>query len=371
MQKEPIRIAQVVGKMVSGGMESVVMNYYRNIDRSQIQFDFIVDEDSTHIPREEIESLGGRIYIVPPYQKLFQYIKELKKIFKENQYKIVHSHLNSLSVFPLYAAKKAKVPIRIAHSHSTSTKDKREWKRNILKNILKLFSKVNANYFFACTTYAGEWLFGNKIVNDEKFMIVNNAILTEKFEHNEEVRKELRKNLNLEEKFVLGHIGRFMHQKNHNFLIDIFEKVHQKCPESVLLLVGDGPLKEKIIQKVTLLGVTDCVQFIKSTPEVWKYYQAMDLFVFPSLYEGLGMVLVEAQIAEVPCIASSVVPEDATISNKIQYVSLEENAETWAKMILETKQKKGKIQYINKEKYDIKEEAKKLQNKYFELLRKC
>lgn len=161
MEECKFRIAQVVGKMNSGGVESVVLNYYKNIDREKVQFDFIVDEDSTYIPQELIEEFGGRIYIIPPYQHLFSYMKTLIKLFKTNKYSIVHSHINSLSIFPLCAVQIAKVKIRIAHSHSSSGNN--EFKRNIIKYILRPFSKVFPNCFFACSNFAGRWLFGEKI----------------------------------------------------------------------------------------------------------------------------------------------------------------------------------------------------------------
>ena len=178
-----IRIAQVIGKWLGGGVEAVVMNYYRHIDRNKIQFDFICDSDSTNIPYEEIEKLGGKVILVPPYQKVFAYHKELKKIFKENNYKIVHSHINTLSVFPLYAAKCAGVPIRIAHSHSTT--NKKEWKKNFIKQILRPFSKIFATHYFACSEYAGRWLFGNKEYDKGKVFLLNNAIDVNRFKYDE------------------------------------------------------------------------------------------------------------------------------------------------------------------------------------------
>lgn len=371
MQEQPIRIAQIMGKMVSGGVESVVMNYYKNIDHSKIQFDFFIDDDSTHVPEEEIKKMGGKIYYLPPYQHVFRYMRCLKEIFVENKYKIVHSHLNSLSVFPLRSAKKASVPIRIAHSHSTSTKDKREWIKNLIKNTLKLFSRVYATHYFACTKYAGEWLFGKKNIKNNKVTIINNAINTKIFEPNNEFREEIRKKLSIEDKFVIGHVGRFMHQKNHSFLIDVFNAVYEKEKSSVLLLIGDGPLKEDIIQKVNNLKLNNNVIFVESTPEVFKYYQAMDCFLFPSLYEGLGMVLIEAQMAKVPCITSSVVPKDSSISNKIQFIDLSNSPELWSDIILKEKENKEEIQYYNKEKYDIEKESKKIEDIYIRLLKEC
>lgn len=268
------------------GVESVVMNYYRNIDKSKVQFHFICDEDSTDIPYEEIEKLGGKVIIVPPYQKLFKYQKELYKIFKENSYKIVHSHINALSVFPLRIAKKAGVPIRIAHSHSTS--NKKEWKKNIVKNILRPFSKVYANHFFACTKHAGEWLFGKKIIERKELNVINNAIDLKKFEFNEKTREDLRKELGIkEDTMVIGHIGRFMKQKNHDFLIDVFNELIKKNENSILMLIGQGPLLNDMKQKVRDLKIEDKVKFIGQVTDVEKYYNIMDIFLFPSIYEGL------------------------------------------------------------------------------------
>ena len=271
---------------MDGGVESVVMNYYRNIDKSKVQFHFICDEDSTDIPYDEIEKLGGKVIVVPPYQKLFKYQKELYKIFKENKYKIVHSHINALSVFPLRIAKRAGVPIRIAHSHSTS--NKKEWKKNIVKNILRPFSKVYANKFFACTKHAGEWLFGKKIIERKELNVINNAIDLKKFEFNEKIREDLRKEFGIkEDTIVIGHIGRFMKQKNHDFLIDVFNELIKKDENSILILIGQGPLLNDMKQKVRDLKIEDKVKFIGQVTDVEKYYNIMDIFLFPSIYEGL------------------------------------------------------------------------------------
>ena len=283
---EKIIVAHIMGKWNGGGVESVVMNYYRNIDRNKIQFHFLCDEDSTDIPYEEIEKLGGKVIVIPPYQKLFKYQKELYRIFKENNYKIVHSHINALSVFPLRIAKKAGVPIRIAHSHSTS--NKKEWKKNILKMILRPLSKLYANNYFACTEYAGKWLFGKKIVERKELNVINNAIDLKKFEFNENTRKALREELGIKEDIlIIGHVGRFMKQKNHEFLIDVFEKAIKKENDIYLILVGQGPLEDKIKELAKEKGIEDKILFLGQRNDVNKLYQAMDIFVLPSLYEGL------------------------------------------------------------------------------------
>lgn len=271
---------------MDGGVESVVMNYYRNIDKEKIQFHFLCDEDSTDIPYQEIEKLGGKVIIIPPYQKLFKYQKELYRVFKENNYKIVHSHINALSVFPLRIAKKAGVPIRIAHSHSTS--NKKEWKKNILKMILRPFSKLYANQYFACTEYAGKWLFGKKVVERKELNVINNAIDLKKFEFNENTREDLRKELGIkEDTLIIGHVGRFMKQKNHEFLIEVFKELIKKNDNSILMLIGQGPLLNDMKQKVRDLNIEDKVKFIGQVTNVEKYYNIMDVFLFPSIYEGL------------------------------------------------------------------------------------
>ncbi|MBB1545570.1 MAG: glycosyltransferase family 1 protein, partial [Clostridiales bacterium] len=289
---------------MDGGVESVVMNYYRNIDKSKVQFHFICDEDSTDIPYDEIEKLGGKVIVVPPYQKLFKYQKELYKIFKENKYKIVHSHINALSVFPLRVAKKAGVPIRIAHSHTTS--NKKEWKRNLAKNILRPFSKVYSNQYLSCSKLAGKWLFGKKAFLDKKIKIINNAIDLEKFKFNKEKRNEIRKEIGLDEDtFLVGHIGRFVTVKNHEFLLDIFNEIHKKEKNSKLILIGRGPLKKNIDRKINELGIKEEVIFTGQINNVSDYYNAIDVFLLPSFYEGLPVVGIEAQANGILCKFSS------------------------------------------------------------------
>lgn len=370
-KNKPIRIAQIIGKWVGGGVESVVMNYYRNIDRSKIQFDFICDNDSTNIPYEEIEQLGGKVILIPPYQKVFKYQKELRKVLKEGNYKIVHSHINTLSVFPLYAAKKVGIPVRIAHSHSTT--NKKEWKKNILKQVLRPFSKVFATHYFACTEHAGRWLFGNKEYDNGNVYLLNNAIDLNKFKYNEKKRKEKRKELSIsDDTLVIGHIGRFMKQKNHEFLIEIFNEIHKKNKNSVLLLAGQGPLVDEMKQKVEELKMLNSVVFLGQRDDAAELYQAFDVFMLPSLYEGLGIVLIEAQCAGVPSFASTEVPEIAKVSNILDFIDLNTSKEMWADIILQSikdYERKNYLKDCQKCGYDIKIEVKKLENEYKEFIK--
>lgn len=372
MNNQPIRIAQVIGKWIGGGVESVVMNYYRHIDRSKIQFDFICDDDSTNIPYDEIEKLGGRVILVPPYQKVFKYQKELKKIFKEKNYKIVHSHINTLSVFPLHAAKCAKVPVRIAHSHSTT--NKKEWKKNLLKQVLRPFSKVYATNYMCCSELAGRWLFGNKEYDKGNVYLLNNAIDLDKFKYDEKIRNQKRKELNINDStLVIGHIGRFVAQKNHTFLIDIFNEVHKQNRDSLLMLVGQGPLINEIQEKVNNLGLKDSVIFLGQRNDANELYQAMDVFVLPSLYEGLGMVLIEAQCAGLPCVASTEVPEVARVTQNLQFADLSFNQLEWANCILKSLKnykRTDNSEEVRSNNYDITEESNKLVDKYYSYINK-
>ena len=368
MEEQPIRVAQIMGKWLGGGVESVVMNYYRHINREKIQFDFICDNDSTDIPYEEIEKLGGKVILIPPYQKIIKYHKELKKVLKDGKYKIVHSHINTLSVFSLFAAKSAGVPVRIAHSHSTT--NKKEKKKNLLKQVLRPFSKVFATDYMCCSELAGRWLFGNKEYDNGNVYLLNNAIDLDKFKYDEEKRKEKRKELNIEDNtLVIGHVGRFVEQKNHRFLIDIFHEVHKQKENSILLLAGQGPLMEEMKEKVKILGIEDSVKFLGQRNDVSELYNVMDLFLFPSLYEGLGMVLIEAQANGLPCIASTEVPKIAKFSQNVSFLKLKSSVNVWCEEIIKMlgMERLININILVEKGYDIKNESGNLLKKYIKL----
>ena len=371
-RQEPIRVAQIMGKWLGGGVESVVMNYYRNIDRNKVQFDFICDEDSKYIPKEEIENLGGKVILIPPYQKPFKYHKELKRVLKDGNYKIVHSHISTMSFFSLWAAKSAKVPIRIAHSHSTT--NKKEKKKNLLKQVLRPFSKVFATDYMCCSELAGRWLFGNKEYDNGNVYLLNNAIDLDKFKYDEEKRKEKRKELNIEDStLVIGHVGRFVEQKNHRFLIGIFNEVHKQKENSILLLAGQGPLMGEMKEKVKILGIEDSVKFLGQRNDINELYQAFDVFCLPSLYEGLPVVGVEAQATGLLCIFSDDMTKETKVLDTTEFLSLNQSVEEWAYTILKkykTFKRKSCTNEISKKDFNIKKEANKLIQKYCEAYRR-
>jgi len=364
VQKKPIIVAQVMGKWLGNGVESVIMNYYRHLDHSKVQFDFICDEDSTRIPYDEIKKLGGRVFLVPKYQNLPKYLKALEKLFKDNKYRIVHSNISTLSVFPLYAAKKAGVPFRISHSHSTS--NPKEWKRNLIKNILRPFSKRYATDYFACSELAGRYLFGNKSFDQGKVKIIHNAIDIDKFKFDEVARKKLRKEFGIKDStIVVGHVGRFVQQKNHTFLVDVFKGYHKKNPDSKLLLVGSGPLEDEIKKKVERLDLKDSVLFLGQRDDINKLYSVMDVFCLPSLYEGLPVVGVEAQAAGLPTIFSNRISKEVIVSSYAKIVSIHDTGLYIEKINKATRSIKKQRSYATVFEYmDINNEASTLEKIY-------
>lgn len=323
----PIRVAHVMGKMVGGGLEQVVMNYYRHIDRSRIQFDFIVDSDSTLVPKAEIEDLGGRVFVVPPYQRPIEYQRALIPLFREQGWDLVHSHENTLSVFPLRAAKRAGVPVRIAHSHATAGKG--EFARNLMKYTLRPLANLNPTHRLACSEYAGKWLFGSK-----DFDVLVNAFDVDGFKFNESARATFRYAHGITEKAVVfGHAGRFAPPKNQARLIRIFARVAAKRPESMLVLVGQGPDLALCRSLAKELDIGDKVVFPGQCHDMAAFYSGIDMFLLPSTYEGLGLALVEAQAAGLPCLASSSVSQEANPTHEVAFAALDDEGAWEAAML--------------------------------------
>ncbi len=324
MMAEPIRVAQVMGYMNGGGVESVVMNYYRHIDRNKIQFDFLVCEGSTMVPEDEIDSLGGGLYMLPPYSDLIGYQRAVFHLCSERGWPLVHSHMNSLSVIPLSAAKKAGVPVRIAHSHSTSGKG--EYAKNVLKRILRTQANRYPTERLACSRAAGEWLFGSS----GKFEVLYNAFDLNRFILDPVTREKTREECGIgANQLAVLHVGRFMTQKNHGFLIDAFNCLADQGVDAILILVGEGEGRPAIEAKVRGLGLEDRVLFLGQRDDVEKLYMAADVFVLPSLYEGLGMVAVEAQVAGLPCFLSDVITREVDVSGACQFLPID-NYRKWA-----------------------------------------
>lgn len=358
-----IRVLQLGMTDNLGGIETFLMNYYRNIDKTKIQFDFINIYPNKLCFQNEIENLGGKVYKVHSYYNHpIKYLNDVIKIINDNDYHIVHCNMNSAAMlYPIIAGKKSNAKIVIAHSHNSSS-DKGIIK-TIMHNINRHFIPLYANEYFACSEKAGEWFFSKKIRASNKYKIINNAVDMKKYEYNEKIREEKRKELKIKDNaFVIGHVGRFSKQKNHSFLIDTFNKIHNENNNAILLLIGQGPLESKIKEKVNNLNLQDSVIFLGKRLDVNEWYNAMDLFVLTSLYEGLPVVGVEAQSNGLPCIFSDNITREISISKSVEYLPLNETK--WVKNISNYYTfERNKNTNISND-FDIKYAAKKLEKIY-------
>ena len=357
----PIRVAHIMGKMAGGGVESVVMNYYRHINRDCVQFDFIIDSDSTVVPIEEIEGLGGHLFEVPPYQHLGKYQKALGELLVQNAYPIVHSHINTLSVFPLRVAEKVGVPVRIAHSHATMGRG--EAKRNLVKMALRPFANIYPTDRAACSRYAGEWLFGK----GADFTVIPNAVELGRFRFDSVARKEMRAEWGAGEGCcVVGNLGRMESTKNQAFLIDAFARMHAEHLDSMLVIAGCGSLRGPLEEKARDMGLSGCVRFLGQVGDVSRLYQGMDVFALPSLYEGFGMALLEAQVAGVPSVVSDRVSPEVVLTDGCRLLPLEGGVDAWARGIWAQFGRREPASGAF-ERFDIESASKKLEGFYLRL----
>lgn len=364
---KPVRVLNLFTIMNRGGAETMVMNYYRNIDRTKVQFDFMVHRQERGAYDDEIEALGGKIYRMPSIRpwSANSYRKVIREFYaKHTEYRIIHSHMSELGYYDFIEAKKAGVPVRICHAHN------RPYGIN-LKSPVRWYYKTKMRpyitHMFMCGEESGEWLFGKK--NKDRFIQLNNAINAEKYIFNSEIRKKVRDNLKLsDDQFVIGHIGRFNTQKNHKFIIDIFDEVHKRNADAVLLLVGDDSSKlgQEVHDKVNNLGLSDSVIFTGVRSDVADLLQAMDVFLFPSLFEGLSVASIEAQSSGLPVIISDKVPIECKKTDLVEVMPLSASASLWAEKVLDSLNTKriNTFEQIKDAGFDIKENAKWLQEFY-------
>lgn len=355
---DKIKVLHIIGGMNRCGAETFLMNVFRNIDRNRFMFYFLCYGDKKYDYEEEIETLGGKILRIDALKQsgVKKFYKDLRNIIKKYDIDIIHAHTYFNSAIPLLVAKKEKVKIRIVHAHNTMS----EYKSNILKKIYNFISKIiinrNANQFIACSVEAGKSLF----FKNKDIKVIENGIDLNKFNFNEEKRKKFRDTLELSDyDLVIGHVGRFEEQKNHKFLIEIFKAILKKNIECKLLLVGDGSQFDIIKNMCKEMKIADKVIFLGNIPNVDEIMNTFDAFVFPSLFEGLGIVLIEAQANGIQCFASTEVSKEADISNKIKYIELDKTPEFWANEILNSNLAKYQIDFQDC-RYNINNTVKKL-----------
>lgn len=366
MQREPIRILQIIGIVCGGGVESVIMNYYRNVDRTKVQFDFVVDGYEKTILDDEILYLGGKVYHVESYRRnIFRYMKQVYQIVKMGNYDVVHVNMNTLSVFSLFSAWLAGAKIRILHNHSTAVK--KEGVRSLMKTMLRPFAPVFANRYAACSLLAGRWMYGDKRMDSGDIKIIRNAIDVNEYAYSPELRKKYRRELGIaDDTLVIGHVGRFMFQKNHAFLLKIFRKVCELSSNVVLLLIGEGELRDDMERCAISYGIGDRVRFLGLRRDVRELYNAMDVFVLPSWYEGLPVVSVEAQANGLRSLFSTNVTAESGITQAAEYYALSDGAEKWAEYILKGNNKRyaNAGMDLRKAGFEIQSQAKALMTWY-------
>lgn len=365
-----IRVLQYIGSLAQGGSQAMIMNLYRNIDKAQIQFDFVIQVDGIHTTyAQEVQSMGARIYTCPRYslKTAKKYDIWWNKFFEEHsEYRIVHSHIRSTASIVLGIAKKYGCKT-IAHSHSTSSGSGLSC---IIKNVLQYRIRFVADYYIGCSQVAGEWLFGKKICASARYFNVPNAIDTEKFIFNKEESLKARKELGFKKNdIVIGHVGRFSEPKNHGFLVDIFRDLHMENGNYRLLLVGDGELKADIERKVRQYELDDAVIFAGVRTDVNRLLMAMDLFLFPSKWEGLPVSVVEAQAVGLPCVISKSVTSEVCITDLVERIDINAPVVEWVNVIRNRpiSERKNMRKKIEDSGYDIRTSVKWISDFYISI----
>lgn len=359
------RILHVIGKMDRAGAETLIMNIYRTIDRSKIQFDFMVFTDEQADYDEEIEQLGGVIYHMPSF-KGYNYLSLnncFRKFFQKHSYDIVHGHIGSLAPLYLKWAKRYGA-YTIAHSHNT--KSQRFWQSKIYYLLSHRVIHI-ADFFMACSIQAGDDRFGKVITDKQNFKVINNGINVEQYKYSEERHRRLKKEFGMSDKMVFGHVGRFSQQKNHQFLIDIFYEIQKKQDNAVLILVGRGNLEEEVRKQISNLGIEKKVLLLGVRKDIPDLMNLFDAFIFPSFFEGFGIVGIEAQATGLPCFFSDGIVKEAVVTDNVYVYSLKLEASIWARNIL--KELKGfrredKSKRVRDAGFDIKNTSEEIEKFY-------
>ena len=359
-----MRVLQVFGKLDRGGAESMIMSYYREIDRTKIQFDFVVNFQEEGAYEDEIKRLGGNIYRLPRFKgyNIIQFVASWNKFLKTHlgTWDIIHIHNFKIAgiVFPI--AKNIGVTRRIVHMHIANAK------YSFARKMGYYLTKFLANRFstdkLACSMDAGKAYFF-----DDNFIVMNNAIDIKKFIFDTQIRNYKREELNITDNFVIGHVGRLTNQKNHIFILDIFKELWLKCKSAKLILIGIGELEPELKSRVEELGLNESVMFLGSRSDVDELMQAMDIFLFPSLYEGLGIVAIEAQAAGLQTFISDTLPNAVMITNLAHEIPLKESAKIWADEILKHNNnylRQSMLKQVREAGYEVSDNIKWLESFY-------
>ena len=372
----PLRILFVFGcPLKKGGTENVMINIVKNSDRDRFHIDFLIFDKTPDKSDDKkyLESLGCRFYQITARgvdRKLHN--RELDEFFRDHKYDIVHTHMDAIGEEALKAAKKHGIKALIAHSHNTDQLDNPKGLKDHLHKCYLIYEKHllrrYAEYFVACSPEAGKWLFGDKICNSEKYLLLKNAIDSSAYAYDEETRNAVRKELGLEGRKVIIHVGQFRTQKNHGKVIDVLNELHKRDDSFALVLVGTGEEQDNIKSKVEELGIREAVLFLGNRNDIPELLMSADVFLFPSLYEGLGIALLEAQAADLICVVSDTIPELAVLTEKVRSVNLTESASVWGDvvegMMEEYKVRRDRSELFAEKGYDISAQIKVLESFY-------
>ena len=367
---EPVRVLHMFGALNPGGVETFVMNLYRCIDRDKVQFDFALTQGEKSFFDEEALSMGARLFY---YDKNRSLKWNLEKILREQQqYIAVHCHLYFYAGAALQIADRFHVPVRIAHAHNTSFGQKNTLVRRCYEWLMRKMILKHATHLFGCSKDACEFVFGNGIMDDARCRVIHNGFNVEEYRFNKQKRDEIRSEYGIREnQFVVGHVGRFEEQKNHRQLVELFAAICQIDPDAVLMMIGRGSLMDEIKEKCRDYGILDHCIFAGAQKDTPAYYSAMDVFLFPSLYEGLGSVLMEAQANGLNVVTSkTVVPDEIDVTGNATFVPLEASAAVWANAVMNAHRAPNMEMYnrIVFNSYDMNQIAKNMMSVYLQEL---
>lgn len=363
---EKIKVLHIVSSLWSGGVAILLKNYYECIDHDLVQFDFIVTTPQKGMTEYYFEDQGSRIYHLNGHKHYLRSFFSTLQIVRKEGYKIVHAHHNDVSFLQLIAARLGGARVRIAHSHDVLFLS---GFRRIIRKLYCLLTSAASNYHFACSKNAGEYLFGKRGIKKANYLCLHNAINYTHFQYSEEKRKHIREVYQCGDSFVIGHVGRLCDQKNQGFLLDVFCSVLKMHRDSFLFLIGKGEDRDEVERRISQLGLKNRVCLVEVTNHIDEYLSGFDAFLFPSKHEGLGIAFLEAQAADLPCVISDRIPEEAIVcSDRVSVLSLDENASVWAKALLQYigSSRNHMVSSLFWDHYDIQNEAKKLQKWYVE-----
>lgn len=374
MAQEPIRVLQIVGRMDRGGIETMIMNLYRHIDRQQVQFDFLAHYGKEAAYNEEIRALGGRIYEMPPlkdeehvyYWRLFSYIKALNQFFSQHpEYRVIHGHMTNTAAIYMPIAKRHGVSCCIAHSHNTHGK---AGLLGVATNVLQKPIYKCATDFFACSEGAKHWFYPQKLIESGKVQVLANAVDAQRFRFNREKRAAIRQELHLEGKCAVVCVARFRPEKNQMFLIEVLRQMVKQHPEVVFVFAGEGPCQEAVQKKAAEYHLEEHTRFLGMRTDVPDVLSGSDVFVLPSLWEGLPVTVIEAQANGLHCVVTEGLTEEMNALGMVEYVSLEQSPAVWAEALWDgaTQPREDTYDKMESSGYDINTTAPWLQAFYME-----